>query len=97
MKITVLVLAILCVLSVSLYGADEATLEKAYALYYKGEKETAISMIEDYVSVTPDVKALYFLGYAYYEMKDMDKARQYFDEAYRVKSFYSPQEKKDDQ
>jgi TolA-binding protein len=46
--------------------------------------------------MTPDVNALYFLGYAYYEMKDMDKAQQYFDEAYRLKSFYSPMKEKDD-
>jgi tetratricopeptide (TPR) repeat protein len=97
MKCTVFVVAVFCLISFSVCLANESPLEKAYTLYYKGEKEAAINMIEDYVKETPDVKALYFLGYAYYEMQDMEKARKYFDEAYRLKSFYSPMEPKDDQ
>jgi len=97
MKFIVIVVAVLCFLSFSLCLANEFRLEQAYSLYYKGEKETAISMIEDYVKETPDVKALYFLGYAYYEMQNMERAREYFDEAYRLKSFYSPMESKDGQ
>jgi len=92
MKYIVLIAAVICLVSFSVCLANESPLEKAYSLYYKGDKETAISMVEDYVRVTPDVKALYFLGYAYYEMKNMEKAREYFDEAYRLKSFYSPME-----
>jgi len=97
MKFIVIVVAVLCFLSFSLCVANESPLEQAYSLYYKGEKETAISMIEDYVKETPDVKALYFLGYAYYEMQNMERAREYFDEAFRLKSFYSPMESKDGQ
>ncbi|KPK03021.1 MAG: hypothetical protein AMK71_00255 [Nitrospira bacterium SG8_35_4] len=97
MKGTVFVVAVLCLVSFSLCLANESSLEQAYSLYYKGEKEAAIGMIEDYVKETPDVKALYFLGYAYYEMQNMEKAREYFDEAFRLKSFYSPMESKDGQ
>jgi len=97
MKCMVFVVAVLCLVSFSVCLANESSLEQAYSLYYKGEKEAAISMIEDYVKETPDVKALYFLGYAYYEMQNMEKAREYFDEAYRLKSFYSPMESKDGQ
>lgn len=97
MKYIVLVAAFLCLVSFSVCLANESPLEKAYSLYYKGEKETAISMVEDYVRETTDVKALYFLGYAYYEKQDMERAREYFDEAYRLKSFYSPMEPKEDQ
>jgi tetratricopeptide (TPR) repeat protein len=97
MKFTVFVVTVLCLVSFSLCLANESSLEKAYSLYYKGEKETAISMIEDYIIETPDVKALYFLGYAYYEMQNMEKSREYFDEAFRLKSFYSPMKPKDSQ
>ena len=97
MKFIVSVVAVLCLVSFSLCLANESSLEQAYSLYYKGEKEAAISMIEDYVRETPDVKALYFLGYAYYEMQNMERAREYFDEAFRLKSFYSPMESKDGQ
>lgn len=97
MKFIGFVVVVLCLVSFSLCLANESSLEQAYSLYYKGEKETAISMIEDYVKETPDVKALYFLGYAYYEMQNMEKSRQYFDEAFRLKSFYSPMESKDGQ
>ena len=97
MKYTVIVAAVLCLVSFSICLANESSLEQAYSLYYKGQKEAAIGMIEDYVRETPDVKALYFLGYAYYEMQNMEKAREYFDEAFRLKSFYSPMESKDGQ
>ena len=97
MKFIISVVAVLCLISFSLCLANESSLEQAYSLYYKGEKEAAISMIEDEVRETPDVKALYFLGYAYYEMQNMERAREYFDEAFRLKSFYSPMESKDDQ
>ena len=97
MKFIVSVVAVLCLVSFSLCLANESSLEQAYSLYYKGEKEAAISMIEEYVREAPDVKALYFLGYAYYEMQNMERAREYFDEAFRLKSFYSPMESKDGQ
>lgn len=70
--------------------SNETSVEKAYFLYYQGEKDAAINMMEDYIRDNPDPKAYYFLGYAYYEQKDMDRAREFFNEAYRLKSFYSP-------
>ncbi len=90
MKISALVVVILSLLLFSVCWANEASLEKAYSLYYKGDKDAAISMAEAYVEESPDANAFYFLGYAYYEMQEMDKAREYFDEAYSMKSFFSP-------
>ena len=97
MKMSALVVVILSLLLFSVCWANEAALKKAYSLYYKGEKEAAISIIEDYVQESPDANAFYFLGYAYYEMKEMEKAREYFDEAYRLKSFFSPIPSQEDQ
>ncbi len=97
MKISVLVVIFLSLLLFSVCWANEASLERAYSLYYKGDKEAAISMVEAYVEDSPDANAFYFLGYAYYEMHEMDKAREYFNEAYRLKSFFSPMPSEEDQ
>jgi len=70
--------------------SNDSPLSQAYSLYYKGKVNEAIQMMEDYVAEYPDPGAYYFLGYAYYELKDLEKAREYFDEAYRLRSFYSP-------
>ena len=90
MKIMTLVIAVLLLLSLSFVPVQAETLKEAYSLYYKGEKAEAISIIEDYVKDNPEPKAYYFLGYAYYEMQEMDKSREYFTKAYKMKSFYSP-------
>ncbi len=90
MKILTLVItAILCI-SLSFIPAHADMVGQAYSLYYKGDKAEAISMIEDYVRDNPGPQAYYFLGYAYYEMQEMEKSREYFTKAYRMKSFYSP-------
>jgi len=92
MKFISLILMIMMVLTFSVSMAQQAPLEKAYSLYYKGETESAIELMEEYVSNNPDPGTLYFLGYAYYELQDMEKAREYFDRAYKAKTFYSPME-----
>ena len=91
MKVIVPALIIFSLLvSISYCRADEAALKEAYSLYYKGQKQAAVKVIEEYVKENPDPGAYYFLGYAYYEMKDMNKSREYFSESFRLKSFYSP-------
>jgi tetratricopeptide (TPR) repeat protein len=90
MKIIITALIIVSLLSVSVCWANEAALKEAYSLYYKGDKEAAIEKVEAYVNENPDPGALYFLGYAYYEKKDMDKANEYFGKAFHLKDFYSP-------
>lgn len=97
MKVITLFLAVLfLIMSASLCWAQNTNLKKAYSLYYKGEKTEAIEMMEDYVENNPDADVFYFLGYAYYEMQQMDKAREYFTEAYKQKDFFSPMTKADD-
>ncbi|MBI5665715.1 MAG: tetratricopeptide repeat protein [Nitrospirae bacterium] len=90
MKIIIPVLILVSMLAVSFCWADEAAVKEAYSLYYQGKKTAAIEKMEAYVSENPDPGALYFLGYAYYEKKDMDKANEYFNKAFRLKDFYSP-------
>ncbi len=90
MRVIALALAMVLLASVSVCFANDVTLKKAYDLYYQGDKDMAIQMMEDYVRATPDPGVFYFLGYAYYEMQQMDKANEYFSEAFRLKDFYSP-------
>lgn len=96
MKIIAAMTAILVLMSFSSCLAQEDALKKAYFLYYKGQKETAIKMIEEYVVENPDPAAFYFLGYAYYEMEQMDKAAQYFNKAFVRSPFYSPMSKEEE-
>lgn len=93
MRVFVLVLVILCFVLSSAVWAQKTPLENAYSLYYKGDKEAAIEMVEDYIKDNREPSAYYFLGYAYYEKQQMDKAREYFSEAFKLKHFYSPMEK----
>ena len=90
MKIITFVITAFLLISLSFIPVHAETLEQAYSLYYKGEKTEAISIIESYVQDNPEAQAYYFLGYAYYEMKEMDKSREYFTKAYKMKSFFSP-------
>jgi len=90
MKIIIPLFIIVSLLSVSVCLGNEVALKEAYSLYYKGQKEAAIEKMEAYVSENPDPGALYFLGYAYYEKKDMVRANEYFGKAFRLKDFYSP-------
>jgi TolA-binding protein len=93
-KKIILLMVIIILLSPPYATGNDSPLSKAYSLYYSGKVKEAIQMMEDYVAEHPDPGAYYFLGYAYYELEDLEKAREYFDEAYRLSSFYSPMEKK---
>jgi len=94
MKIMVAALLILSLMSFSVCMAEEPVLQEAYSLYYQGKADKAIEMVENYVKDTPDASAYYFLGYAYYERHQMDKAMEYFSESFKLRSFYSPMEPK---
>ena len=90
MKLFVLAMAILMVFTASLCLANPGSLQEAYALFNRGEREKAVEMTEDYVRDNPDPAAYYFLGYAYYEMKQMERSNNYFSEAFKLRDFYSP-------
>jgi tetratricopeptide (TPR) repeat protein len=89
MRIVVIVLAVLS-LSFSLCWAQKPPMEKAYSYYFQGKMEEAITIMKEEAEKNPDPKTYYFIGYAYYKMKKMDLAREYFDKAYKMKDFYAP-------
>jgi len=96
MRIIILVAMILSLMIPSLCLAQDSSLEKAYSLYYKGKKQDAIKMMEEYAESNPGPEAFYFLGYAYYELEQFKKSAQYFNDAFSRKPFYSPMAKEEE-
>jgi tetratricopeptide (TPR) repeat protein len=97
MKIISIILTFVVIFTFSLCLAADFTVKEAYTLYYQGEKDAAITMVKERVQEKPDPRAYYFLGYAYYEMKEMENAMKYFSKAYHLRSFYSPMSLKEKQ
>ncbi|MBI5741137.1 MAG: tetratricopeptide repeat protein [Nitrospirae bacterium] len=90
MRLVAMVLVIL-LLSVSLCWAQKTPMEKAYSHYFRGDMDEAVRIMKEEVEKNPDPQTYYFIGYAYYKMKKLDLAKEYFDKAYRMKSFYAPE------
>ncbi|RJQ51440.1 MAG: hypothetical protein C4526_09970 [Nitrospiraceae bacterium] len=92
MRTVAMVLVILS-LSFSPCLAQKPPMEKAYSYYFQGEMEEAIAIMKEEAEKNPDPQTYYFIGYAYYKMKKMDLAKEYFDKAYQMKAFYAPETK----
>ena len=90
MKIIILFAMILSLMLPSLCLAQDAPIDEARSLFYKGQKQEAITMMEDYAGSNPSPEVFYFLGYAYYEMEQFEKASRYFNDAFSREPFYSP-------
>jgi len=83
----ILVLALVLTFSSVCMAQD---LSKAYSLYFQGKMKESIKIMEDYVAEHPDARVLYFIGYSYYELKNMKMARKYFEEAYLIDPDITP-------
>ncbi len=60
-------------------------------LYFKQDFKDAIKEFEAAAEINPEnANAYYFMGYSYYKMKDMKKAREVFEQAYEADTKYSP-------
>ena len=72
----------------------EAAKERFHAglkLYDRGNFEDAILQFEEASRIDPEnTNAVYYIGYAYYKLRDMKKAMEVFQEAYSINSKYSP-------
>mgnify|MGYP001038808951 FL=1 len=90
MKLSILLLTGLFIVPL-MFGVKETvaqTPEEIYSLaldaYKAGDFKKASMYLEEYVKAKPDPRAYYLLGYAYYKLKDFDKAEQAFNEAYLI-------------
>ncbi|MDH4232148.1 MAG: DUF2059 domain-containing protein [Nitrospirota bacterium] len=70
-------------------GADDENFEKAFQLFREQDYKNAVVYLEKYVAERPDPAAYYMLGYASYELRDFDGAREYFDAAYLIDPDFS--------
>ena len=90
MRIIIMVAMVLSLVLPPLCLAQDSTFKEAYSLYYKGKKQEAIKIMEEYAESNPGPEVFYFLGYAYYELEQFKKSAQYFNNAFSRKPFYSP-------
>ena len=72
-------------------NAAEIHFQKGLRFYYEDQHRKAMRELETAIMINPDdVRAFYFLGYTYYRLRDMQKAQEAFDQAYRMNPEYSP-------
>jgi len=69
--------------------AYDETYEKAMKHFKSREYKRSIPYLESYVVEKPDPAAYYMLGYAYYQLRDFDRSRDYFDQAYLIDPDFS--------
>ena len=70
------------------YAYDE-TYEQAVKYFKRGEFRRAIPFFESYVAQKPDPGAYYMLGYAHYQLRNFDRSKDYFDQAYLIDPDFS--------
>jgi len=70
------------------YAYDE-TYEKAMKHFKSREYKRAIPYLETYVVQKPDPAAYYMLGYACYQIRNFDRSKDYFDQAYLIDPDFS--------
>ncbi len=58
--------------------------EKALSAYSRGDYATAAGLLKKEVSVRPDARSYYLLGYASYKLGRRMAAKRYFSEAYLI-------------
>ncbi len=87
-QLTLVCVALLCFLSSAGHAYDE-TYEKAVSYFKSREYRNAIPYLEKYVSRKPDPAGYYMLGYAFYQLSDFERSREYFDAAYLIDPDFS--------
>jgi Flp pilus assembly protein TadD len=71
--------------------AAEAHVQKGLQHYFQKQYVDAIREFQETLNINPDdVRSYYFLGYSYYQLREMEKAQQAFDQAYRLNPQYTP-------
>lgn len=88
-NIFIICCSILLLAMVSAAYAYDETYEKAIRHFKAREYKRAIPYLENYVVQKPDPAAYYMLGYAYYELRNFDRSRDYFDQAYLIDPEFS--------
>jgi len=69
-------------LTIATANAYDETYEKAVKHFKSGEYKRAVPYLETYALQKPDAAVYYMLGYSYYQLKNFDRSKYYFDQAY---------------
>jgi tetratricopeptide (TPR) repeat protein len=72
----------------AVYAYDE-NYEKALKHFRSSEYRSSIPYLENYIVQKPDPAAYYMLGYSYYRLRNFDRSRSYFDQAYLIDPDFS--------
>jgi tetratricopeptide (TPR) repeat protein len=72
----------------AVYAYDE-TYEKAVKYFKSMQYKRAIPYLESYAVQKPDPAVYYMLGYAYYQLRNYDRSKVYFDQAYLIDPEFS--------
>ncbi len=88
-KYIVAICSVLMLVIGSVAFAYDETYEKAIKHFKGREYKSAIPYLEKYVASTPDPAVYYMLGYAYYQLRNFDRSKDYFDQAYLIDPDFS--------
>lgn len=90
----IIIVFFLVTLPLSQCLAEKTPMDKAYSLYFQGKMDEAVKIMTEEAEKNPQPNTYFFIGYAYYKMKQFDRAREYFEKAYALEPFYAPPVKK---
>ena len=82
MKKSIILFCGILLLTIATANAYDETYEKAVKHFKGGEYKRAIPHLETYAHQKPDPAVYYMLGYSYYQLKDFERSKYYFDQAY---------------
>jgi tetratricopeptide (TPR) repeat protein len=72
-------------------NAAQTHFQKGLQHYFQKQYPDAIQEFQETISINPDdARSYYFLGYSYYQLREMEKAGEAFDQAYRLNPQYTP-------
>jgi Flp pilus assembly protein TadD len=71
--------------------AAEKRFSQGLSFYFRADYPGAVRAFEESAQLKPDeARTYYFLGYAYYEMGEIERARAAFSKAYEIDKDYQP-------
>lgn len=82
-KILILCLGLLLCTG-TLAAAYDETYEKAFKHFKKREYKSSVIFLESYATRNPDPAVYYMLGYAHYQLGNLDRSREFFNQTYLI-------------
>lgn len=71
--------------------ASRTHFQKGLHHYFQTQYQDAVREFQETLRFNPDdARGYYFLGYSYYQLREMQKAQEAFEQAYQMNPQYSP-------